>query len=324
MIALGENNEEKLIYQAISTSVLFAWCFYSKNENAPDYHFVKNYSMYRSLLSSKKEDVDEEKNKEQKDWSDLLDNYGFGNCDDFDLELALAIEKKYLDKDRLLKLAKPLNIQFKNGQSQEAFHKVWENFHTSFQEKETDFSNRLIHSFNENMESLSALDLNGTVTILKELNMEDKANELIDPYIKMHEKKNIFDLGAYHFAGDIKDQVINQKFNQKFSETKEELDLRNVLIDMSKGGRWGEKESDKIASSTENDLYSVFMNPGDGELKEMINMCLGLQSRYPNNDNYKNVHATTIKALKKISEENPLNKIKLKYYGIKLDNQNPQ
>ncbi len=324
LVELGENNNDKLIYQAISTSVLFVWCFYSKNENAPDYQFVKSYSMYRGLLSSKDEDVDKERNKEQEDWSDLLDSYGFTNCDEFDLELALAIEKKYFDKRRIVEIATLLNIQFENGQSREAFFKVWENFRSTFQENKTDFTGKLIKSFKENIGALSVSDLHGTVSTLKELNMGETANDLIDQYIKMNEKKNIFNLAAYPFRGDIKDKVIIQKFNQKFLETKEKLDLRNVLIEMSKGGGWGKEESDKIASSTEKDLYSVFMNHGDGELKEMINLCLGLQSRSPNNKNYKNVHGNTIKALKQICQENPLNKIKLKFFGIKLDNQDSQ
>jgi hypothetical protein len=235
VITLGNYYEPGVIDQAIGSSTLLAWSFYSRKENAPEYEFVKTFNRD----SIYKQANDTEKDKREANWAELLNNYGFFSCDDFDAEIALSLERNYIDKEQLNKLAIPINLQKLSGKSKDLFYESYEKIHSRFDPNIKDLAANLLSSFNDNIEFLNPIDLDITTRMLNFLDKEISTNDLIDSYIaKNSHRPSIFNLDSFLSIGEIKDQTLIEKFDNEFKKNKTNETFENIFIRVSETNSW--------------------------------------------------------------------------------------
>jgi hypothetical protein len=310
---LGKSYDEHLTYQAMQTSVLFVWSYYSKSLGTPNFEFIKGFNCFESALIDKD---DNEKNE----WGNLLNDYGFKSCDEFDLEIGLSVERGFVDKKNINHLAGQLNTQLKEGKSRESFYSIWKKFHRSFEGDKDSFSKELVQSFKDNVEVLNKSDLNGTVVLLRELKTAEDIDKLIDLFVSKHEEGNdIFDLSDCHPHEKISDKVIIEKFNEKFLISREVRELRDILIDVSQNHGITEYDKEVVFSSSASDFCSVFKDPGQGRLKDIVVGCLNFSKLEQDNANYQKAYASAVEALLQICKEDELHEVRIKRMGINLD-----
>jgi hypothetical protein len=314
--ALPDDSEEELINQAMQTSVLFVWSYYSKNQGTPSYEFLKGFDCFNDVFSDKEEGEDKVKNK----WVNLLDEYNFKSCDEFDLEISVAVENNYIDKEKLNTLADQINANLRNGKSRESFHAIWRKFHRSFEGDKNSFSKELIQSFSDSVEVLDRSALNPTVVLLKELGFKKETDKLIDLFISKHKGENdIFDLSDPIPGEKLTDEVLIEKFGKQFEKNKVMRDLKNILIDVSQNNRTTKSDEEVILSSLSNEYYSAFKNLDGEKIGNIIKECLRFCELRKTEENYKNAYNNIAEALQKIGKENELNVIRLKRMGLNLD-----
>jgi hypothetical protein len=314
--ALKEEYEPKLINQALSSSILFGWCFYSRNENAPEYSFVKEFNSFNKL----QEDKESCRGKLETEWGTLLREYGYYSLDDFDAEIALSVERNFIDKEMLNKFAEPLNLQFKSGLSQDSFFNAYNNIFSSFDGDKNQLVENLVTVFKSCIVFLSPMDLNGAVELLRELGFDGVADELIDFYINSNSHRlRILDLGSSSFAGHIRDKTLVDKFKETYHAKKEDEDFDSVLIRMSETRGWNPTDIESLASAKEDELYTFFKNPEKGDLDKIFKIILRLEN-VSGDKELSRFYEKAIKALKQIGNESQLNKLILKRNGIDMDN----
>lgn len=307
--------EIEIIAQALQTLMLFGWCYYSKDGNAPDYDYVKNTANMFSGLFRK-----EDKSDEQVKWDSILRNYSFTNTDDLDLSLAHVIETGYLDEEDLIEKAKIANDQIVANKSEASFSSAWSLYHDTFENNEEELVKAMRESLLENARYVSPLNMSSTVSLLRKLNKNEVADEIIDIYVQKNEdKKELFNLDRNPFSGRITDEKVIKKFNQKYSELKEIKSAEDVLENISGKNGWGRSDEEILASASEDDFYKIFKEKKGIDLNAYIETCLQFGKFSNATDQQKAISEKAINALKKIAAENKLNELRVAKYGIKIN-----
>lgn len=235
----------KLLQQAVQSLALFGWCVYEPNL-APSIDYVTTFNRY--LLEINK---NEKKSENQAAWNKVLLAYNFTDMDDFDRVLLDGVKNGYFNQKELEEHATKLDKAFKDGQSAEAFKEAWELYHGSFDNNQDAVLDGIAKSFKQNVHIISPLDLNGTVTLLKELGRSQQAKELIEFYIKSRgESPVLFDLNALPFGNEVKDPDVRTAFDQKRSTVERKRDPKAILLELAMEKGWNPDDIQTLTDLT--------------------------------------------------------------------------
>jgi len=308
-----EGFEQEVIDQVVHTVTLAAWSYYSHEEGVPSYEYVKNigYSLFGL-------DENKEKPEEQVRWDTILTEYGFKHTDEFDLVLFEVIESGFIEEDSFLKVANAQNEQIKANKSQNSFSEAWDLYHNSFDDNSDDLAEALISALNEHGRHVTALNMNATVRLLKQLGKANEASDLIDRYIETNkDRTKMFDLEDYAFSGDIDDPEVISKFNQAFNDSKEIKSLNDVLKSLVGKDGWGVADEEILSTTTADEYYEYFKSQNTSDLPKYIKVCLRFGQFSNASDKQKAIANNATEALKRIGGENKLNEIRVRRFGIK-------
>lgn len=308
--------EEEVLYQSLHSLTLFSWCFYSKAISVPDFEFVRNTGDGLFGIG----DGDKKQTDEEKNWHATLRQYDFQNCDEFDLQIANAVEHGYIDDVPFLEEASKKNDELVASKSQRSHSNTWKMFHDSFEDNAEELINELYNSFKQNYKYISPMNLDGTVRLFRELGKSALADEIIKIYIAERKcEKRLFALDDYAFSGDIKDEQLIEQFTAAHEAQKEKPTLRDILDKISQKDGWGQNDELILANATPENYYDIFKNEKGSHLTSYIDTCLKF-GRFGNaSEQQKKIANNAIAALKKIGSESTLNGIRIKKFGIKLD-----
>ena len=318
---LNNTVEKEVMEQALKTVTLFCWCYHIKDDDVPDYDYLKNFSFGYLGLGGKKD----KRSEKEIYWDSIIRNYGHTNSDEFDLALGKAIETGSLDKDLLKEKASFLNEKILSQQGEDSFRAAWDLFYDSFKDNENELVNKLEGSFKSNVQYLSSQDLDATVGLLKKLGKSEVASQLIEIFIdKYKDKKGIFDLKNYIYPLKIKDEEVQKKFNQKFNKMKEIKGAKDVLEEISEINGWSASDIEVLGNTSKEEFYSIFKDQEGKKLNNCIKKCLEfgrLQTSDEGQAIFKKIAETATNALKKFGNETPLNKIRVERFGINVDDE---
>lgn len=307
--------EEEVVSHALHSLTLFMWSFYSNSKAVPDYDFIKKVG-YRLF------DIDDEKEKsdEEKQWETVLRRYNFSNFDEFDLQIVNAVEHGYVDEEIFKDEARKLNQQIVASKSHDSFSKAWRPYHESFDNDEDAVVNGIYNGFKDNIKYISPNNLDGTVQLFRELEKNEMADEMIDVYIKeRQDEKKLFSLSEDHFAINIRDKKITEKFTAVYAAQKEIRTLKDVLAKIAGNDSWGDDDVIILSKGSPEDYYTLFKSEKGPHLSLYVDACLRFGRFVGATEQQKKIAENATIALKKIGKESVLNSLRVKKYGIKLE-----
>ncbi|MEH2087549.1 hypothetical protein [Nostoc sp.] len=306
--------EPELLHQALHTMTLFAWCYFQKgNDKVPDYEYVKKIG-YKMYGLDDKEETDQEK-----EWKVSLRNYSYQSTDEFDLEIAKAIESGFFDEIALLAEAKKLNAKIIANKSEKSFSEAWRKYHDTFDSNEEELITSLYESFKENAKYISPTNLNGTVRLLRDLNENEKANEIIEIYIKQRkDEKGIFDIANYPFSDDINDKIIVKRFKQENALHKDYISPEKVIESLVGKNGWSQSEIEILSSLTADDFYQIFTSQNGDHLSSWIDVCLQFDRIVNASEKLKTISKNATESLVRIGKQSRLNARRVSKFGIRL------
>lgn len=317
IIPVLKNCEEEIIYQAIHSLALFAWCFYnSTDEKVPNFDFVKNIG-YRSTLNLGNKNKSE--TEEEKHWKAILSKYNYLNTDDFDLQIATTVEHGYVNEKSFLDEAMKLNEQIITSKAQNSIREAWLFYIESFNNNENEVVSKLYDVSKSNLKHMSPSELDAIVDFLRELNKNDLADEIIDLFINERKNENIFSINTSFIRNRIKDKTIIEKFanlNQQYIEDKT---LANGLEKIAGKNGWNPEDIEILINASTDDYYNHFKSQKGAKLSLHVNTCLEF-GRFTGDDSekLKKIAEKAALALKKIGKENILNAMRVRSYGIEI------
>ncbi len=305
--------EEEVIHQAMHTLVLFSWCYYIKDSNIPSVDYVK-------AIGNKMVGADKlEYSDQEKFWQSLLVEYGFHGADDFDLQIASAVMSGFVVKDDLLRQAEKINRQAIAAKSDMSYQDAWRLYNDCFEDNQEELIKALYIATMNNSAYISPMDLNGCVHLFRDLEENEKADELIESYIKQRlDDKHAFDLSQYVDANKIIDTTIAKRFSEIQGETHDTRTLREALHDITKNNQFTSDDIDILARATVDDFYQVFKEEKGEHLNAWVSVCLKLGYMDGADDRQQHITNTATQALLGIASESPLNARRVAKFGVVL------
>jgi len=311
---LTSDFEDEIKYQVVHSIALFSWCYYcsSSDEEVPPLSFVtkSGYSLFG---------IGDEKDEEEKEkkWKARIREYGYQLTDELDLLLAEAVRTGFFVERTFNIEASKKNGEILSAKSEGSFSDAWSLYHDSFDNNEEAVINGLYESFKKNFKHISLTNLNGTVTLFRELGEDDKATEIIDLYIKeRRDETGLFNLKQNNFFGDVRDPEIVEKFDKVYEESVTEETASQVLERIA--GKNGFNQSDEIvlANTTSDEFYDIFKNIEGKHLSSYVGASLQFGNFSNATDRQKEISSNAIEALKKIAGESEINRRRVRKFGI--------
>jgi len=310
--------EKEVTTQVLHSLCLFVWCHYGHDEDYPTLGFLRKErtSYYSGLLEKK------DKETTEKVWDASLRAYGFQYFDELDDCVAKTVQFGYVDESDVKKVADELNRQVVSGKASEAFHESWGVYHDSFEPNQEDIVSSINQSFRENVEYLSASDLDGAVKLFRELGSNELADDLIELFILKHQSnKKIFNLSDYHFSGRVTDSKIVDRFNEIAAEEQQEKTIQLVLHRIAGKDGWNQEDEDTLANATVEAYYNLFKELRGDALVTTVDTCLKFGRFIDGNEDQKKIGSMATEALQRIGAESPLNALRIRRFGVQLQDE---
>ncbi|WP_287848951.1 hypothetical protein [Aeromonas sp.] len=315
-LPLTEGFEPEISDQVMHSLVLYTWCYFlsKSNEEIPSLEFITNKGY--TLLGIGDEDV----NEQQKKWQTILQSYNYTLTDELDLVVAKAVKTGYFIEEEFILKASKKNQQLIASKSENSFSDAWRLYHDSFNDNADEVINSLYESFKKNCKYITPLNLNGTVTLFRELGEDDKASEIIDLYIE-NRKNDIetFNMEEINLFGDVNDQELITKFNKIYNQTIVTKTARQVLEDIAEK-RGSSKNAEMVLAKTSVDeYYEIFKSEVGRNLSSFVTTCLKFGQFVNATEQQKEISRRATEALRKISAESEINKRRVKKFGVSIE-----
>jgi hypothetical protein len=313
---LGEY-EQEIKYQVVQSLVLFAWCYYGSNSDnkIPALEFVTNLG-YSYLGIGE----DKEENEDEKKWKSILLDYGYQLTDTFDLVLAESVRTGFFAEEYFKYEAGKKNNEIIASKAEGSFSDAWSLYHDSFDNNTDEVIDGLYESFKKNVKHISLTNLNGTVTLFRELDHDTKASEIIDIYIQQRkDESELFNLKENNFFGDIRDVEIVKKFDDIYEVSVTTENVTQVLGKISKKNGWSQGDEVVLANTTAIEYYNLFKSEKGKHLSSYVNTCLQFGKLSNATDQQKEIANRAIEALKRIASESEINRRRVRKFGIDLE-----
>jgi len=202
--ALSESSEQT-IDQAITTLALGSWSV-MQPDSAPPLDFIRRYN---SIVATLREASSAEQNTPSGAWHGVLENYPYVETDELDTLILNGAQAGYFDEKQLKDAAAQIEARRSGtGSSRDSdFVKVWEElYHGSLTTNDDDFLDALYAASVKEAKSISPLNINSAVYVLREYGRSAEADDLIKKYIEAHGDSPLefFDIHNHVFSSSDK------------------------------------------------------------------------------------------------------------------------
>jgi hypothetical protein len=298
--------DDEIKKQVIQTTVVLSWCYYchgADEKNIPEFDFVNR-------LGLRKDDDERGWTKiNKKLWDDVLNSYGYQHSDEIDLAVARGIEQGFIDKKKLIPFCKQKQKEIDIKKNSASWTSAWNLFHGSFSKNEEDIASAFEKGMRDIAASTSASQYSQGLRILRIINKDGLANELINFYIdSKKETPEALDVDSI-FSFKVEDDLFIDRLRQAYLELKPEPTVGDILNLRRGGNSYNQSEVEVLAKLDKEDIYNLFMKFEGHDLTDYIQVFMLLASS--SEDLAKKVKYS----FERISNDSELNKERLTKFG---------
>ena len=203
------------------------------------------------------------------------------------------------------------------SKSEGSFSKAWRLYHDTFNDNQDEVINGIYESFKVNCKYITPTNLNGTVSLFRELGENDKASEIIGIYIENRKDETVlFNMAENDFFGDIRDQEVIDRFNEIYNKSITTENAKQVLYRIKGNNGWGPSDEVVLANTSVDEYYDLFKSETGRDLSSLVTTCLKFGN---SSEQQKEIVNRTTQALKKIASESEINKRRVKKFGVNVE-----
>jgi len=289
---------------AVMSGVVICWALYDQTGKTPAIEFLKRWNTYVYFMEENK---NKERTDDEKRWAGLLNDFGFIGFDDFDSAILKVVEQGYAQESGIDGQFAARNLTYVNGDLGDAFRGAWEMFHESFENNANDVANTMHARARQAISILNPSDLDAAVSLLRKLNRDDLADDLITYYVEQRRgDRHVFDLGSNPFGNQVHDERLRDALEAEYTTAPPTVTLHQAIETMAKERGWSKEDSRVVEAATADQLYAVFKGPLDVRRRKAIDACL----RHAAQPQSK-ARPRVIEALRRIANEAPINRLRL-------------
>jgi hypothetical protein len=299
--------------------ILYIWCLYDKDVDAPPISFIKSQKSYSFLASPESQNID----TAERVWAQRLLGYQYYGTEDIDKLLISFVETGYIDSKSFEAELEKKNKIAKTKHIKESHRKVWNLYHNSFENNGDEFIEQLLVSFTDNQSHLGIDSLDSAVSALRELGHDREAEELIHNYISLH-KDTLMSIRKEYFEimFRVKDQRIIDHMNAIWDAEKPVRTLLDVIEAIILNRGWGVDDMKMLQAVTVDELYDFFKAEKSENLYDYVSACLRFSITV--NGAKQGISHKAEQALRRIALESPINRMRVSsIYGIELSHEEP-
>ena len=281
-------------------------------DSAPQMGFVKSYNSNLSSMRGKKDDVSE---KEQ-NWGEVIERYGWSHCDELDLAIFDGVVAGYFDSEKLLTGAQSVQSSYDNDRENNSFSQAWRLYHNSFVIDDDVVLDAIYKGAQDNLSTISPLDLNATARLMREFTRADQADALIDQYVAQPNiSADLLDNHLSMWGKEDVDQRLTDAFDRKKASFVDIRDPCEVLIKMTKNSGWNDEDIALLAKHNDKDFEKIFESIEGENLNSVVKFAISLGGH--EGKNHQLIGSAGRGALGLIAAKSPLRKRRIANYGIK-------
>jgi hypothetical protein len=293
----------------VKTIVLMGWC-HLQPEIAPSKEFLIHYKGHYGAAS------DGEAFAQEKNWSNLLSDYGYAYTDEFDLDLMRGIEDGYFSNEIIESHAVELDCRVRRTDAAFELSNAWRNFHNSFElDLDTHLEN-LKRCLTINAEHFTLSDVIPVVNLFREFNREKDGDAVLNAFLEARsEDEDAYSFGDLEMFGHRIDDDIKEKISALSKIQKQEVPVEKLFLILAEQGY--RKEVLVSLAALPVSEYVRILKYHKGEDFEVMRRALTQYNNLVNpSENHIEIMRKTSEALQQIAKDSPVNEFRVKRWGI--------
>ncbi len=219
------------------------------------------------------------------------------------------------DPEVVKRAAKQVNEKVIASKADGSFETAWSAYHDSFADNQEEVLNGIYASFKTNVKYISPTNLNGTVTLFKDLGRPDQAKVLLDHYMaSRQEPRGFFELEEYPFAENITDPDVRAAFDARAAEIPETRDIAAILFSIKDG--WNDEMLTALSTARVDDYVKILKAQSGAELRRLLSNAFQFDRISNATDQMKEIPRKMRAALTIIGQESAINARRVKRFGV--------
>lgn len=255
-------------------------------------------------------------------WIALLDRCGFTNADDFDRCIYLAMERGYIADSELETAAEKLDAMSQRHRLDEVLTVAWNLFHDRLDTTLDQLTEALLDAVRKSATVISTANMNATARILRQLNRNIEADSAVEEWVTQNRANPAaFDLKHAEMFGEIDDPLLRERCLTEFKHVQRILPLQEAIDILLENKRWDDAIPATLATATCDELIALIKANQGPNLQAAVTAIERVRGE---DGEHVTINNTLREALTAIGQESPVNRLRVKRWGIDLDAPPPQ
>ncbi len=307
---LTKGRDARVLSALERSSALFAWS-HNEPDEAPSLGFLRTYNTNAPPEGDHEAKVAA--------WNALLSAYGYSHTDDLDLILMRGVENGYFDTSLLGDAIAKLEENLVAADFDESFEEAWNLYHDSFDDNGEEVLNAIETAFRAAAGRITPTNLNGTVSLFRQLGQDQRASDLIKLYMEARkdEPRQFFNLDEYPFRENITEQAVIDAFAAKAASVPEKRNFPELLAKLRHG--WNPEDIDSLSALPVDEYEKIFKAAKGQQLRQILAGALSFDSVTNATPEMKEIPKRARLALQRIGAESPINARRVAQRGIVLN-----
>jgi hypothetical protein len=307
--------DNMVLRQAVQSLALLGWSIFEP-KLAPPLDYLEKREGPDLLGIKEKRQIPESEGA----WNALIDAYHWQGMDEFDRVLRDGLQNGFFDPALLEKHGSELHTKVTAAKAHASWEGAWRIFHESFAHNEEQVLDAVHESFLSTVEYRTPLDLNSTVWLLKKLGRSVEAHQTIASYFAARGSElRHFDLDTFPFRDRIDDPDVIQAFRDKCGAQEDERSPVDTLLRMASTHGWNDEDMALLSALPVDEYYKMLRTSKDQDLLKILDACLQFDRIANATEAMRAISKRAREALRRIGQESPLNALRVKKYGLDVD-----
>lgn len=303
-------NEDAALSQAVHSAALLGWVLYEPRV-APSLEFIKTRRQ-RAYGDKAKELTAEELL-----WDKRLADYGFGEVDDFDQLILDGLRVGYFDDAQIASLADKIDKRVEKEHLREQFNQAWDDYLSSMGPVREGFADDLFAAASAASEFITAMELDGTMSVLRSYGRPDLATALLDRYVNQTARSPEFYSLQGYFGQYVTDAELRAAFAEKHVTLEDARPLFDVLRKMVENSGWSPNDVSRLLNFSEDQYYDALSSYHGRDLNPMVQFALDFRAR----EDGKPIGERMEAALRRLAGEGAVQARRAGLFGIEPEQQ---
>ncbi|MFC5554046.1 hypothetical protein [Methylobacterium iners] len=309
--------DERVLEQCVHTATLACYAKYQPDK-APSLSSIRAFDPWAAAVRS----VNGDKSEVDPHYV-IIQDYGISHIDGLDEVVLSAVDRGFFDEEQLKVEAKQVNDSLRTSDMRADYHRAWEIYRSSFARNEDELATALTQAVERNVAIIEPPNLDGVVSMLRELGYGDRASGLIGFFLAAKEREgpSYWDPSNFEYHGRIRDAEFISAMAERRRSFEEPVNPLQHLMRVGERDGWGEEDEAAILQISEEEVAGILLSSTGEEFRLIVSSYRTFLSISNPSPSVTEICRRAKAALAQVAGESTLNamRVKSQFHGIDLN-----